>query len=119
MNDKELFVDGLMCASLEKNEALCLEAVVSLRRSGSLEIEKRTGLSQPVVSIALTSLRKRGWVGKKDLPVKGRRGRPTHLYGLKVSPVTVLEHIRDSEAKRIVGIQENLMLLEDYLKVKK
>jgi len=119
MNDKELFLGGLMAAGMEKNEALCLEAIVSLRRSGSIEVEERSGLSQPLVSIAIRGLRKRGWVGKKDKPVVGRRGRPTHIYGLMVSPIFVLDCLRKDSAVRIKGIEDNMVLLEDYLRVKK
>jgi len=119
MNDKELFVDGLMSAGVGKNEALCLEAIVSLRRSGSIEVEKRSGLSQPLVSIAIRGLRKRGWIGKKDKPVVGRRGRPTHIYGLCVSPDFVLDALRKDSIVRIKAIEENMVLLESRLKVKK
>jgi predicted transcriptional regulator len=53
-----------------------------VKEGSSRDIEMATGLRQPEVSIAMRTLRERGWVTESEIKRDGK-GRPQKIYALR------------------------------------
>ncbi len=58
----------------------------------SREIERNKDLRQPEVSIAITSLIKKGWVKREKQKVEGK-GRPLYLYKLSNDKQEIIDEL--------------------------
>ncbi len=76
----------------------------------SREIEAYTGLRQPEVSTAMTDLRERDWVVKRDIKKEGK-GRPLHAYRLARPFPAIVQEIVDLERGRIREIERAIEAL--------
>ncbi len=76
----------------------------------SRDIEAYTGLRQPEVSTAMTDLRERDWVVKRDIKKEGK-GRPLHAYRLARPFAAIVEEIVDLERARIRETEEAIEAL--------
>jgi|GEM_PF-192892 len=88
--------------------------IVFLHENGkciSQQIEQKTGLRQPEVSIAMKELAEKGWLGK-EVSRRKRKGRPIYQYYLAVPPKTIISTLRAEHEKRIAQIEEIFKKLE-------
>ncbi len=83
----------------------------NVNEGSSKDIEMATGLRQPEVSIAMRTLREKGWVGEHEVKRDGK-GRPMKIYVLRS---TVDEIIRYYEDKKV---QESAKTMEAIQKLK-
>jgi len=77
--DVQLLVD----LGLKKVAAKTFLLMAKLPTASSEAIQKGTGLSQPEISVAIQFMKKHGWV-KEIRENRPGRGRPIHIYSLKV-----------------------------------
>jgi predicted transcriptional regulator len=76
----------------------------------SRDIEKGSGLRQPEVSIAMRTLREKGWIAERDVKGSGK-GRPTRLYRLVISIDEIIgyfEEIKRRESARAIETIQRL-----------
>ncbi len=99
-----------MRTGMPKNLARTLVFLASRGETTSLDIEKRTGLRQPEVSISMKELRRKGWVTKRDLKKEGK-GRPLHAYRLARPFEAIVEAVVDDERRKIRGLEETIRQL--------
>lgn len=81
------------------------KAVVFLSKSGeatSQAIENAIYLKQSEVSVAIKTMRDRGWIAAKSIK-KGGKGRPTQMYSLNL-PLRKI--IKDIEADKGIEMDE-------------
>lgn len=86
MLDKALTVLGF-----QNNQIKVIECLITKKRASQYEIERESGLRQPEVSIALSALKKEGFV-IFDSDTGSERGRPTKHYYLLKAPI--IERLR-------------------------
>lgn len=95
--------------------ALVLVLLAAQEETTSREIEARTGLRQPEVSTAMTDLRERDWVTKRDIKKEGK-GRPLHAYRLARPFSDIIQEIVEVERGRIREIEEAIEALTRRVK---
>lgn len=81
MLDKALTVLGF-----QNNQIKVIECLITKKRASQYEIERESGLRQPEVSIALSALKKEGFV-IFDVGTEFKKGRPTKYYYLLKAPI--------------------------------
>jgi predicted transcriptional regulator len=99
--DQEL-IEALEAVGVRRNVAAIIVYLKDLDEATSRDIEKGSGLRQPEVSIAMRTLREKGWISERDVKGTGK-GRPMKLYRLTVPIEEVIGHYE--EQKRIESSQ--------------
>ena len=72
------------------------------------EIERKMDMRQPEVSLALKSLKKRGWIATAEPSVTKIHGRPTHLLWLRISAEEIYQEISVQFEKDITKLKDTL-----------
>ena len=81
-DEKDLeFVQGLESLGVNRNVASLITYLKDVEEGSSRDIEMATGMRQPEVSIAMRTLRERGWVAEHEIKGDGK-GRPLKIYAL-------------------------------------
>ena len=99
---------------MPKNLAKTLLYVSQVDECRSLDIEHKTNLRQPEVSIAMQKLMKKGWIKKRDLRKKGK-GRPVHIYKLNSPLDKILKDFELEKLGEIESIKKDLSQLKDII----
>jgi predicted transcriptional regulator len=99
---------------MPKNLAKTLLYVSQVDECRSLDIEHKTNLRQPEVSIAMQKLLKKGWIKKRDLRKKGK-GRPVHIYKLNSPLDKILKDFEKEKIKEIESIKKDLTQLKGII----
>ena len=86
---------------MPKNLARTLMYVSQLEECYGKDIERGTDLRQPEVSVAVQSMRRKGWVKKRDQKKKSK-GRPVHIYKFTVD---LPEIVKDLERQKMVEVE--------------
>jgi len=93
-------IEALEAVGVRRNMATIIVYLTDLEEATSRDIEKGSGLRQPEVSIAMNTLREKGWIAERDKK-KEERGRPPKLYKLTVSIDDIIGYY--TEMKRIAS----------------
>lgn len=107
MDDKEELVEHLAELGLKKKTARVLVFIGTNNDTTSREIEEKTGLRQPEVSIAVQDLKERIWIKTRYRNNKGK-GRPVQLYSLKRQMSEVVEEIRREKEEMMRSLERKL-----------
>ena len=99
---------------MPKNLAKTLLYVSQVDECRSLDIEQKTNLRQPEVSIAMQKLIKKGWIKKRDLRKKGK-GRPVHIYKLNSPLNVILKNFEKEKLDEIDSIKKDLTQLKNII----
>jgi predicted transcriptional regulator len=75
------FMDCLQSLGVNRNVASLITYLKEVKEGSSRDIEMATGLRQPEVSIAMRTLRERGWIAEREIKSDGK-GRPMKIYAL-------------------------------------
>lgn len=113
--EERVLVDLLARAHTPRRLALVLVLLAARGEATSRDIETYTGLRQPEVSTAMTDLRERGWVMKRDIKKEGK-GRPLHAYRLARSFLQIVQEVVEAERTRIREIEEAIVALQKRAK---
>ena len=108
-------VEALIKAEIPRNAARCIVHIIDSKGIMSKDLEKKTGLRQPEVSIAMRYLIGRKWIKIKHIKKKGK-GRPIHEYTLSLSKSKLISAIEKDQEKKIKDISKNINLLKSLLK---
>jgi predicted transcriptional regulator len=106
------FVQGLQKLGVKKNVASLITYLKEVDEASSRDIEIATDMRQPEVSIAMRTLREKGWVAEREIKSDGK-GRPQKVYSLRT---TIGEIINYYEAEKN---QETAHTIEAIQKLKK
>lgn len=103
--DEKEIIQLLQAIDVPRIEAISIVCLLSGDELTSQDIEQKAGLRQSEVSIAMSSLYERGWVGQRSEKTTRDRGRPIKYYHLKVA----LQHIvQDHEARILTRNRERI-----------
>lgn len=67
---------------MKRNVASLITYLKDVEEASSREIEMATDMRQPEVSIAMRTLREKGWVAEREIKRDGK-GRPQKIYALR------------------------------------
>lgn len=99
---------------MPRNLAKTLLYVSKVDECRSVDIEQKTNLRQPEVSIAMQKLMKKGWIKKRDLRKKGK-GRPVHIYRLNSPLDEILKDFELEKLGEIDSIKKDLTQLKNII----
>jgi predicted transcriptional regulator len=71
-----------------------------------------SGLRQPEVSIAMSKLRKHGWIAERDIRREGK-GRPMAIYKLTVSIDDIIEYYEKEKQSEISQVMQSIQRLKE------
>lgn len=95
-SDMDEEMTGIMrVMGLKSNEARVLVFLMRGTDVTSRDIERDTDLRQPEVSIAITSLMKKGWVKISNLLTENK-GRPVKVYSLVAPADDIINQIEET-----------------------
>ncbi len=114
MNEREMEIANLLRKlNLSKPISRTLACLSHKDEITSREIEMKSRLRQPEVSIAMNYLRKRrGWILCEEIKKNEGKGRPVKMYRLSLP----MGEIVDTLEREI--IEENEMLMENIVRLK-
>jgi predicted transcriptional regulator len=93
------FVACLQAIGVEKKQAKVL-AFFRVEKAGtSRDLEQITNLRQPEVSLAVTSLRKRGFINAEQISPKTKRGQYPNKYSLNMPLEDIIQYFWDDALK--------------------
>ena len=102
------FINGLQGLGVNRNVAKLITYLKDVENSSTRDIEMATGMRQPEVSIAMRTLKDRGWILEHDVKSLGK-GRPTKIYALGATIEKIIEHFEaeknQESAKTVEAIQ--------------
>jgi len=107
------FIEGMQSLGINGNVARLITYLNSVDEGSSRDIEVATGLRQPEVSIAMRTLRERGWVKEREIKNDGK-GRPMKIYspGATIDEIiNYLEKEKNQESARNTEAIERLKAL--------
>jgi predicted transcriptional regulator len=89
---------------MNRNVASLITYLKEVKEGSSWDIETATGMRQPEVSIAMRTLREKGWVAESEIK-RDRKGRPQKIYALKSTIDEIIEYY---EAKKSQEAAQNI-----------
>jgi predicted transcriptional regulator len=110
-NDQEL-VEALEAVGIRRNVATIIVYLKDLDEATSRDIEKGSWLRQPEVSIAMRTLREKGWIGEREVK-GGGKGRPMRFYKLTVSIDDIIGHYEEEKRKESSQAMQSIQRLKE------
>jgi predicted transcriptional regulator len=111
LDEKEQeLVEALEAVGVRRNVATIIVYLKDMDEATSRDIEKGSGLRQPEVSIAMRTLREKGWIAERDVKGSGK-GRPMKFYKLITSIDEIIgyfEEIKRRESARAIETIQRL-----------
>lgn len=108
------FMACLQDIGVERRQAAVL-AFFRVEEAGtSRDIEITAMIRQPEVSIAITALRKLGFVNAEQIVVPGKKGQYTNEYSLAVPLPDIIDHFWQIKLKEWGDMMDNYKKLSDY-----
>ena len=108
---QEEIADALISLGLGRIVARTLAYLNNGNEVTSVALERRTGLRQPEVSIAMRQLKEHDWINERDEKKPGK-GRPYKIYSLKVGFKEIFAHLETERKKAEVEAQERIERLK-------
>ncbi len=105
------FVEALRNLGVNRNVAVLITYLKEVNECTSKEIEMATGLRQPEVSIAMQTLRERGWAAERELKKEGK-GRPMKIYALRPTIGDIIKFYEDGK------LQESEQIVQVFTKLR-
>jgi predicted transcriptional regulator len=113
LDEKELeLIEALEAVGVKRNVATIIVYLTYLGETRSKDIEMRSGLRQPEVSIAMSTLRKHGWIAERDIKREGK-GRPMALYKLTVPIEDIIEYYEKEKQSEISQVMQSIQKLKE------
>ncbi len=116
-DEKELeFVQGLHSLGISKNVAQVITYLHDMKERSSRDIEMATGMRQPEVSIAMRTLRKRGWITEEEIKGNGK-GRSQRIYALRSTIDEIIKHYEAEKSQELAQTMESIQRLKELSSV--
>ncbi len=112
-NEKEIeFVETLRDLGVRRNMAALIVYLASSEEASSKDIESGADLSQAGVSIAVRTLREKGWIEERKIK-GGKKGRLTKVYKLKVDVDEIIEHFERKKLHESAQVMMSIQRLKE------
>ena len=102
------FAEGLRSLGVGRNVASLITYLKGVNEASSRDIEMATDLRQPEVSIAMRTMRERGWITETEIKGNGK-GRPQKIYALRSTINEIIGYYEDEKnqesARTMAAIQ--------------
>jgi len=108
---QEEIADALISLGLGRIVARTLAYLNNGNEVTSVALERRTGLRQPEVSIAMRQLKEHDWINERDEKKIGK-GRPYKIYSLKVGFNDIITQLETEQKKVDAAAQEKIERLK-------
>ena len=110
-NDQDL-IEALEVVGVKRNVATIIVYLKDLDEATSRGIEKGSGLRQPEVSIAMRTLREKGWIAEREVK-HGGKGRPTRLYKLTTSIEELVRYYEEEKRNESSRAMQSIQKLKE------
>lgn len=90
---------------------MALGYLQGVNEATAIELERRAGLRQPEVSIAMRELKERDWINERDEKKTGK-GRPYKIYSLKIGFNEIVAQLEEQQKKVVDKSQEKIERLK-------
>jgi predicted transcriptional regulator len=115
LDDKNMeFIDLLRRLGMPRNVAMLITYLSNVEEASSREIEMGSSLRQPEVSMAMRSLRERGWVEEREVKHEGK-GRPMKVYSLKMPIDQILRQFEEQKVQESAQSMESIQRLKSLV----
>jgi predicted transcriptional regulator len=112
-DEKDLeFVQGLESLGMKRTVACVITFLKDQKERSSRDIEVATGLRQPEVSIAMQTLRERGWITENEIKSNGK-GRPLKTYALSVTINEIIKYYEEEKSREAARTSEAIEKLKE------
>ena len=112
-DEKDLeFMLGLETLGMKRPVACVITFLKDQNERSSRDIEVATGLRQPEVSIAMQTLRERGWLTEHETKGIGK-GRPLKIYALRATIDEIINYYEAEKSREAARISEAIQKLKD------
>jgi len=105
-------IEALRTVGVKRNVATIIVYLKDLDETTSRDIEKGSGLRQPEVSIAMRTLREKGWIGEREVKGSGK-GRPKRLYKLTVPIEGIIGHYEEKKLNESSRAMQSIQRLKE------
>ena len=105
-------IEALRTVGVKRNVATIIIYLKDLDETPSRDIEKGSGLRQPEVSIAMRTLRQKGWIAEREVKGTGK-GRPTRLYRLTMPIEDIIGHYEEEKRKESSQAMQSIQRLKE------
>lgn len=109
---KKNLIKALSEVGIKRKTAEVLLCIAENENIKSQEIERKTGLRQPEVSICVQDLKIEGWISEKHVKKEGR-GRPENAYSLKADLNNIVSEIEEEKKEEIEQIEQNIHSIKE------
>jgi predicted transcriptional regulator len=106
------FVQGLESLGMKRTVASVITYLKDLKERSSRDIEVATSLRQPEVSIAMQTLRERGWLNEHEIKSIGK-GRPLKIYALRATIDEIINHYEAEKSRESARAMETIQRLKE------
>jgi predicted transcriptional regulator len=106
------FVETLRDLGVSRNMAALIGYLAGSEEVSSKEIEKGADLSQAGVSVAVRTLKEKGWIEERKIR-GGKRGRLMKVYRLKVRMDEIVRHFEMEKHYESVQVMMSIQRLKE------
>ncbi len=106
------FMLGLETLGMKRTVACVITFLKDLEERSSRDIEVATGLRQPEVSIAMQTLREKGWLTEHEIKSSGK-GRPLKIYALRATIDEIINYCEAEKNRESVRTMESIQRLKE------
>jgi predicted transcriptional regulator len=111
-------IEGLRSLGVNRNVARLITYLKNVKEGSSRDLERFANLRQPEVSIAMRTLRDKGWISERDVRSPGMGGRPMKMYALRATIEEIIDHYeaeKNQESARAIEAIQRLKELSSAL----
>lgn len=106
------FAEGLRSLGVSRNVASLITYLKDVNEASSRDIEMATDLRQPEVSIAMRTMRERGWITETEIKGNGK-GRPQKIYALRSTIDEIIGYYEDEKSQESARTMEAIKRLKE------
>jgi len=113
LSEREVeFVETLRDLGVQRNMAALIAYLAGSEEVSSKEIEKGANLSQAGVSIAVRTLREKGWIEERKIR-GGKKGRLMKVYKLRVEIDEIIRHFERKKLNESARVMMSIQRLKE------
>jgi predicted transcriptional regulator len=106
------FVQCLESLGMKRTVACVITFLKDQKERSSRDIEVATGLNQPEVSIAMQTMRERGWLTEHEIKNTGK-GRPLKIYALRATVDEIIKYYETEKTEEFAQTMETIKRLKE------
>ncbi len=113
LNERDMeFVETLWRLGVQRSIAVLIAFLAGNEEVSSKDIQAGTGISQPSVSLAVKSLRDKGWIDEHKIR-SGKKGRSTKVYRLRVTVDEIIRYFEEKKTHESARVMTSIQRLKE------